>query len=277
MFKSESAACGLLNGKQTRLTEATDAPLGLAALILLAASLLFLWFVILAGVSDVTPLKHTYFLQADTDGITGARPVSRWTYFYVCGTPDNADCGSAHPAPPFGKFVWDSNPQNAPAALVGSHGSGTTSYKYYYMWRFGWVFLLLTLFFETLAFFTGFLACCGRLGAAISFLLGGFALFLYSIAAALTTATFVMARDQFHDDGRDASIGSYAFGFLWGSYAGLLIAVVLFALGMRKDRAAGAATASGGAGTGRRRFWGRRSRSTRSRSYDGRRVKDDYS
>ena len=76
MFKSESAACGLLNGKQTRLTEATDAPLGLAALILLAASLLFLWFVILAGVSDVTPLKHTYFLQADTDGITGARPVS---------------------------------------------------------------------------------------------------------------------------------------------------------------------------------------------------------
>ena len=122
-----------------------------------------------------------------TDGITGARPVSRWTYFYVCGTPDNADCGSAHPAPPFGKFVWDSNPQNAPAALVGSHGSGTTSYKYYYMWRFGWVFLLLTLFFETLAFFTGFLACCGRLGAAISFLLGGFALFLYSIAAALTT------------------------------------------------------------------------------------------
>jgi len=66
-----------------------------------------------------------------------------------------------------------------------------------------------------------------------------------------------MARNQFHNDGRDASIGSYAFGFLWGSYAGLLIAVVLFALGMRKDRAAGAAT--------------------RSRSYDGRRVKDDYS
>ncbi|UNI23987.1 Eisosomes component [Purpureocillium takamizusanense] len=251
-----------------------NAPLGLAALILLAASLLFLWFVILAGVSDVTPLKYTYFLQADTDGITGARPVSRWTYFYVCGAPDNADCGSAHPAPPFGKFAWDRDPQNAPDALVGSHGSGTTSFKYYYMWRFGWVFLLLTLFFETLSFFTGFLACCGRLGAAISFLLGGFALFLYSIGAALTTATFVMARDQFKDDGRDANIGRWAFGFLWGSYAGLLISVVLFALGMRKDR--NAAAASGAAG-GRRRFWGRRSRSTRSRSYDGRRVKDDYS
>lgn len=68
--------------------------------------------------------------------------------------------------------------------------------------------------------------------------------------------------------GRDAKIGAYAFGFLWGSFVALLIADILFLFGMRsgKDR-------SGGGG---RRFW-RRNRSTRSRSYDGRRVKDEYS
>lgn len=149
----------------------------------------------------------------------------------------------------------------------------TTSEFYYYMWRFGWVFYLLALFFEVMAFFAGFLACCGRLGAAISGLVAFTALFFYSVAVSLMTAVFVRARNAFHADGRSASLGKYAFGFSWGAWAALLIATVLFFLGtIRTDKTTKTTT-------GRR--WGRRQSVARSsRSYDvgsTKRVKDDYS
>lgn len=239
-------------------------PLGLGGLVLLATSILFLFFIILPGVSDSTPLNKTYFLSANTQGISGAREWSQWTYFYICGN-DNLDCSSARAAPPFG-FAWDSNALNVPDGLGGGYGGGTTSSKFFYMWRFSWVFIMITLFFEVLAFFSGFLACCGRLGAAISFFVAAIALVCHAVATSLFTATFVMARDRFRDAGRDASLGKYGFGWIWGSFTALLIATVLFALGIRGDKS----PASGGGGG-----MFRRSRSTR--SYEGRRVKDDYS
>lgn len=49
------------------------------ALILLAGSLVMLWFVILSGVTQTSPLRQTYFLRADTSNIQGARPISQWT------------------------------------------------------------------------------------------------------------------------------------------------------------------------------------------------------
>jgi hypothetical protein len=79
-------------------------------------------------------------------------------------------------------------------------------------------------------------------------------------------------RDVFVANGRDAQIGKYAFGFSWGAWTALLIASLLFCLGVRGGN-------SGGGGTGTR--FGRRSRSQRSRkSYDmgtRRQVKDEYS
>ncbi|CCE30876.1 uncharacterized protein CPUR_04726 [Claviceps purpurea 20.1] len=271
--------------------------LGLGGLITLAASMLFLFFIVLSGVSDSTPLNKTYFLRANTGGITGAREFSQWTYFYICGD-NNLDCSGAKAAIPFG-WAWDSGAQNVPEGLGGSHGNGTTSSKYFYMWRFSWVFIIITLFFEMLAFFSGFLACCGRLGAAISFMIAGFALILHTIATSLFTAVFVKARNRFRDDGREASLGSYGFGWMWGSWAALLVATILFAMGIRKDKTRASTTSmvgdTGTAGTiggtgagmvrdtgttgvvggfGRRGFFSRR-RSTR--SYEGRRVKDEYS
>ncbi|GAB0136094.1 hypothetical protein EsDP_00004411 [Epichloe bromicola] len=240
-------------------------PLGLGGLVMLATSILFLFFIILSGVSDSTPLNKTYFLRANTEGISGAKAWSQWTYFYVCGD-DNLDCTSAKAAMPFG-WAWDTGAQNVPDGLGGGYGSGTTSFKFFYMWRFSWVFIIISLFFEVLAFFSGFLACCGRLGAAISFFVAGLALVCHSVATSLFTATFVMARDRFRDAGREATLGRYGFGWIWGSYAALLIATVLFALGIRGDKS----QANGGSGGG----MFRRKRSTR--SYDGRRVKDDYS
>jgi hypothetical protein len=239
-----------------------NAGLSLLGIVFLASSLLFLWFIILSGVANVTPFNKTYFLRADTSGITGARPETQWTYFYFCGR-DNLDCGSARAAPAFGK-AWDGRAANVPSALYGSHGGHTTSFHYYYMWRFSWVFFIIALFFETLAFFAGFLACCGRLGAAISTFISAVALFFLTLAVTLMTAVFVQARDRFSSAGRDAHLGRWAFGFAWASLAALFLATVLFAIGIRGE-------GKGYSG----RSW-RRRRSVRSRSYDGRRVKEEY-
>lgn len=159
--------------------------MSLAALILLAGHLVLLWFVILSGVTNSTPLNKTYFLRADTSGISGARPISQWTYFYICGD-NNTDCGGAIPDPPFG-HAWDGNATNVPSALIGGYAGHTTSERFFYMWRFGWVFYILTLFFSTVTFFTGFIACCGRLGAAISGLMSIVSLIIYSVAVSLMT------------------------------------------------------------------------------------------
>lgn len=80
----------------------------------------------------------------------------------------------------------------------------------------------------------------------------------------------MLARDAFHSDNRSAKLGPYAFGFAWASWAALFLATMLYCLGMRGDKSS--KTPGGGHG------WGvRRNRSVRSHTYEGRRVKDDYS
>jgi hypothetical protein len=83
------------------------------------------------------------------------------------------------------------------------------------------------------------------------------------------SATWVLARNAFRSSGRSASIGRYAFGFAWASWATLFIATILFCLGMRGDK-----SASGGYSG---RSWRRRRSVRSSNGYEGRRVKDDYS
>jgi hypothetical protein len=248
----------------------THATLGSTSLIFLGGSLVLLWFVILSGVTNTSPLNRTYFLSADTSDITGARSTTQWTYFYMCG-PGNRDCGPAWPAPPFG-WAWDRDPSGAPGALVGGHGGGTTSATFFYLWRFGWVLYLISLFFMVGAFFTGFLACCGRLGSALAGLASAAALFFYSVAVSLMTATFVKARNEFAAAGRAAHLGTWAFGFSWGAWAALFISVVLFCIGTR----AGKDGPNGGGGLG---GFGRKKSVRSRRSYDmgSHRVKDNYS
>jgi hypothetical protein len=79
---------------------------------------LFLFFIVLSGVKNTTPLNKTYFLQADTSTIAGSgRPVSQWTFFYICGE-GNTDCGSPVPALPFG-YAWIGGSAGVPDALTG--------------------------------------------------------------------------------------------------------------------------------------------------------------
>lgn len=242
---------------------AARAPLALVGLVLTSASLILLFFVILSGVTRSPPLNRTYFLQADTSGINGARDITQWTFFYICGL-NNQDCSRAKPAQPFGD-AWDANSDNVPDDLAGKYGGHTTSYHFWYMWRFGWVFFLMTLFFVTLAFFSSLIACCGRLGSAVAGLMSATALVFSTIACVLMAVTFVEARDAFKSDGRNAKVGVYAFAFAWASWTALLIATVLFCVGTRGEKRH----------QGRAGF--RFGRSGSRRSYtDGRRVKDEY-
>jgi len=246
--------------------------LGFASWVLLGGALVMMFFVILSGVKNSTPLNKTYFLQADLSKVPGAQPTTQWTFFYICGD-DNQNCGSAHPALPFG-YAWINGTDNVPAELVGSHGSNTTSQYYFYMWRFGWVFYLIGLFFGVLTLFTGILSCT-RIGSGLSGMMALVATFFTTLAAILMTVEFVKARDVFNANGMTASLGRYAFGFTWGAVAALFLASLGFfggcCIGRNKDTTVRST----------RRGFFRRNKSTRSRhsfvdTESQRRVKDEY-
>jgi len=262
--------------------------MGIASLILLAGAVVLLFFVVLSGVKNTTPLNKTYFLSADTSTIAGSgRATSQWTYFYVCGA-GNTGCGKPIPDMPFGA-AWVGGSASAPAALVGSHYKHTTSTYYYYMWRFGWVFYLMALVFTVFAFFAALLSPISRLASGFSGLIATFALFWMSLAAALMTVTFVKARNEFHHAGLAAHIGKYAMGFTWGAWAAIFLAALMLFLGAglggssRKKRSSSASrvpkeSAASGGGFGfyrRQRHRGTAGR-TSSISDSQRRVKDEY-
>lgn len=144
-----------------------------------------MFLVILSGVTNSTPLNKIYFLSADTSSISGARSISQWTYFYVCGA-NNQDCGIATAGLPIG-YAWVGTSQtNVPAGLTGSYAQGTTSMYYFYMWRFGWVFYLMGLAFAAMALLTGFISFL-KLGSAVSSFLALSATFWTTLAACLMT------------------------------------------------------------------------------------------
>ena len=103
----------------------------------------------------------------------------------MCGL-DNADCGPARPGLPLGD-AWATDAAGAPPALIGGYGGGTTSFSYWYMWRFGWVFFLIALFFETLVWVLGLVALCSRIGSAVTGLLAVVALVFFTVAVSLMT------------------------------------------------------------------------------------------
>jgi len=251
--------------------------LGSVSMILIGASILFMFFVILGGVTHHTPLRKTYFLKADTSGIPGARPISQWTYFYVCGD-NNANCGSPVPALPVG-YAWLGGSSQAPHGLVGSHGKHTTSFHYYYLWRFGWVFYLLGLLTTVCAFFASLIAPCSRLASGISGILVLNALFWFSFAAAMMTAEFVQMRNEFHHQGRMAKLGRYAFGFTWAAWACLFLATIFLftGVGQKSHKEQKNAQTDGNRRGGYFRRGGKRSsRGSFIDNESQRRVKDDY-
>lgn len=163
--------------------------LGLTSLILVAAGLLFMFFILLAGTTNGNPVNRWYFLQADTANIANAPAVSRWTYWNVCGVDGNGrdDCmsstnyGKTRPARPLDPpRNFGGSLDNIPTQFLGTH-------YYYYMTRFMFAFMLIALFFGACALFTGILALCTRLGAYISGFLTSLAWFFQALNASLMT------------------------------------------------------------------------------------------
>ncbi|KAF4621947.1 hypothetical protein G7Y89_g14401 [Cudoniella acicularis] len=257
--------------------------MGTVSLILIAGSIVLMFFVVLSGVTDSTPLNKTWFLQADTSNVAGARPVSQWTYFYVCGA-DNQNCGSPVPDLPIG-YAWVGGGSGAPAGLLGPRGKGTTSKYYYYMWRFGWVFYLIALLANVAGFFTCLLAPCSRLASGVSGFLVANALFWFTLAASLMTAVFVKARNAFQSNGQSARVGRYAFGFTWGAWACMFLAAIFLFMGCgagssRSEKRRSTRSITGEAGNNTGFFRRQRSRRSAQGSFvdneSQRRVKDEY-
>lgn len=202
-----------------------------------------MFLVLLAGVSDHSPLNKIYFLQAATGNIPHAPTQSRWTYWNLCSaTNGKNDCGKVRPAfpfdPPSGRNFDTS--MNVPDAFIGTR-------KYYYLTRFMFAFALIALFWAVCSLFTGLLALCSRIGSYLSGLLVMFALFFQTLTAALMTyvflswsflasanqerrAAYVLGRDKFRKNNQSAQIGKEAFGFMWAAVACLFLSTLLFCL-----------------------------------------------
>lgn len=163
--------------------------LSAVSIIILAAGVLFQFFVILSGVvNDSAPFDRVYFLQADTSGISSngdnfVPNPARWTYFATCGVQNgrNANCGKVNAAMPFDPVKNFGTENNVPEGLV-QHPS-----QYYYMSRVMWAFYLIALFFAVAALFLGLFALCSRLAAKFTGLVTIIALIMQAVTAALMT------------------------------------------------------------------------------------------
>ncbi len=180
------------------------APLALISLILTAGACVLMFFVVLGGTRDRTPLNDIYFLRADTSNISGAPRLARWTLWNACETENGRNvCPSpraAYPLDPPRNFGQD---EDIPDDFIGSvhtirwplHPTRTpwadddecSTKKYFYLTRFMFAFILIALFWAVLSLFTGLLALCSRLGGALSGFLASLALFFQTIVAALMT------------------------------------------------------------------------------------------
>ncbi|KAI4156633.1 MAG: hypothetical protein LQ340_000136 [Diploschistes diacapsis] len=198
------------------------------SLILVAGSIVLIFFVLLAGAINGNPVNQVYFLQADTSSIKGAPALSQWTLWNVCGSGANsldANCGKISPAFPFDpQSNFGGSTQNVPQGFQGTN-------MFYLETRFMFAFVLITLFFAVCSFFLSLLALCSRIGSYLSAVMCLVALLFQTVAAALMTAAYVQGRNIFNSNNMTASLGRAAFGFMWGAMACLLLAAVSSCVG----------------------------------------------
>ncbi|MCJ1226129.1 hypothetical protein MMC12_002778 [Toensbergia leucococca] len=232
--------------------------IALTSLVLIAGACLLIFLVLLAGAVDGNPVNQIYFLQADTSAIPGAAPLSRWTFWNICSVTTNGRnmCGKVHPAfpldPPSDRN-FDTT-KGVDAAFIGTR-------KYFYLTRFMFAFVLISLFFAVCSLFLGLFALCSRIGSFLSSALCAVALFFQTLTASLMTAAYVIGRNNFRANKQSANVGKYSFGFMWAAMACLFLSTVLFCVAgvtSKKD------TTTYTKRTGGKSFFGRKN-TTRSR------------
>ncbi|KAI4223663.1 MAG: hypothetical protein L6R36_005250 [Xanthoria steineri] len=222
--------------------------LAFVSLVLIAGAVLLIFLTLLGGAIDKNPTNQFYFLEADTNGLGTAAPLTRWTFWSSCSAMDGRNTcpgvKAAYPFDPRRNFGTDD--------IFG----GT---KYYLESRFMFAFVLIGLFFAVCALLLGIIALVSRIGSFLGSATCSVALFFQTLTAALMTAAYVQGRDAFRADGRTATLGRYNFGFMWAAVACLFLATLMLCVGGvtgKKDK--GYSSRTGG-----RKFFGRK-KSTKS-------------
>ncbi|PGH09882.1 hypothetical protein AJ79_05609 [Helicocarpus griseus UAMH5409] len=243
----------------------------LIALLFTAGSWIFMILTLIGGAQNKNPLDRTWFLEADTSRIPGAHPVSRWTFWGICGTNgEKNDCGgttAAFPLDPPSHWNFGTT-EGVPEGFIGTS-------TYFYMTRFMFAFMLIGLFFIFLALVTGLLAMCTSIGGWISAFLTVIGLIFQIVTTCLMTAAYVKGRNQFSGNGQPAKVGAKAFGWMWAATVTLFIASILYCVsGIRSGGRRGGA---GGGGGGRKRNSGFfKSRGGKRASTNGAGVDKEY-
>lgn len=203
----------------------------LLSLLITAGGCVMIFFILLAGVRDWTPLNLVYFLWADTSDIPGAPTTAEWTLWNVCESMNGAvggrttDCSGIRAANPFLPQNNFGTTRGVPAEFLNNHRT------FYYLSRFAFAFYIISLFFMLTSLATGLLALFSRLGSAISALAAAWALFCITLTASLMTAAYVLGRNAFNEAGLAAGLGRYAFGFTWGAVGCMLFSTVFYCIG----------------------------------------------
>jgi hypothetical protein len=192
---------------------------------------LFLFFILLAGTKEVTPLNEFYWLQADTAGITNAPAVTRWTPYGWCHVSNgkNVNCTSNSPA-----YAFD--PTNNFGPSEGTNDGVPSDFvdsrnKYYYLSRFSYPFYIIGLFFSVVLFFLTLFAGPSRLMSAIAALAAFLALVFVAAASSLVTALYVIAKSTFNGAGYAASLGRYMMAWTWVSTFLLIVSFFVMCCG----------------------------------------------
>jgi len=188
-----------------------------------AGAVLLLFLIILAGIKDHAPLNQLYWIDVDTSKISGAPPTSRWTLWGICEAGSdgrNTNCTSNKAAYPFDPSNNFNTQTGIPSDFIQNRDT------YYYLTRFGFPFYIIGLVFAVVSLLFSLLSCLSRLGAALNSVFN-FVAFLFIItASSLETATYIMAKQKFNDNGEKATLGVKMIAFTWTATALLLLVLV---------------------------------------------------
>ncbi|KAL7268561.1 Eisosomes component [Rhizina undulata] len=205
----------------------------LLGLFFLAGTIVLLFFLILAGAYDRTPLNEIFFLQADTSGIPNApNGICHWTLYNFCEQRNglNYNCRPNNAAYPFLPQKNFNTEKNVPSDFIDHPG------RYFYLSRFLYSFYIIGVFFAVVALFIGLLATVSKLGGAAAAAMTVVALFCVTFSATIMTACFVMGQHAFQNAGRFARVGVKAFAFTWTCVALLFLANIAFCISYIGDR-----------------------------------------
>ncbi|KAI0462594.1 hypothetical protein LJB42_004088 [Komagataella kurtzmanii] len=192
----------------------------LVPLVLLAGTVLLLVFVVLSGGTDHYPFDRFYWLEVRTTDFETPFDLARWTYWGLCENVDgrNRDCvtGPAYPISPEDNFEGD---ENLNSDFISNRDT------YFFLSRFGNVFLLLGLIFSGVSFILTFLSSVLK-SARVTLALFLFLATLFTAGgAALMTAVVVLARNHF--DGVETQISANQLGCTWGAVATIFLTVAI--------------------------------------------------